>query len=84
MTIQELEKQVWEQDKVRIIIRDRATSKVRKYERRNAAKENWSITGFLTNRIHPLVAEKEVVVIDGKGSVPHGRTLLKTLRESYN
>lgn len=84
MTVQELEQQVWEQDKVRIIVRDRATSTVREYERRNKAKEGWSITGFLTSRIFPLVSNREVVVVDGKGNVPHGRTLLKTLRESYN
>lgn len=84
MTIRELEQRVWEQDKVRIAIRDRATARVGNYTYRNAAQGNWRITQFLTNRILPLVSDREVIVMDGKGNVPHGGTQLRTLRESYN
>jgi len=84
MTIAELEKKVWDQDGVRIVVRDRLTVSVGKYARRNAAQETWSIKKFLNNRINPLVKEREVVVLDGKGKIPHGRTLLKTVRLSYN
>lgn len=84
ITVQELEKQVWEKDGVRIVIRDRATSKVREFEFKNRANERSSIANFLKNRIHPRVDDREVVVVDGKGNVPNGNRLLKTLRESYN
>jgi len=84
ITVQELEKQVWKLDGVRIIIRDRAVSKVRKFGYKRAAKEKWSITKFLASRIRPLVAEREVVVINGKAAVANGKMFLKTLRASYN
>ena len=84
MTVAELEKKVWDQDGVRIVLRDRSRARVGKYIRQNAARETWSIKKFLDNRINPLVREKEVVVLDGKGKIPHGRTLLKTIRLSYN
>lgn len=84
MTIQELEKQVWEQDKVRIIIRDGLTTKVKEYTCKNAAQGNWRITQFVNSRIKPLVSGRDVVVVNGEGNIPHGATSLKTLRESYN
>ncbi len=84
MTIAELEKKVWDQDRVRIVVRDRLNAPVGKYARQNAAQETWSIKKFLDNRINPLVNEREVVVLDGKGRIPHGRTSLKTIRLSYN
>jgi hypothetical protein len=84
MTIVELEKTVWEQDGVRIVVRDRSATKVNAYPHRNAAKENWSITQFLRNRISPLVESREVAVVEGSGRIANGRKLLKTVRESYN
>jgi len=84
MTVQELETKVWEQDRIRIIVRDRSTGMVGQYRHRNAAQENWRITQFLNTRIGPLVKDREVVVLDGTGEVPHGRTLLKSVRQSYN
>lgn len=84
MTIADFEKKVWEKDKVRIVIRERSTRKVNAYSSKNAAKENWNVAQFLRNRISPLIEGREVVVVDGSGDVPHGRKLLKTIRESYN
>jgi len=84
MTIVNFEKKVWEQDRVRIIVRDRSTTTVNAYPNKNAAKENWNITQFLKNRILPLIESKEVVVVDGSGNIPNGRKLLKTIRKSYN
>ena len=84
MTVEQLEKKVWDQDGVRIVLRDCSTAKVSNYIRQNAAQETWSIKKFLNNRINPLIKDREVVVLDGKGKIPHGRTLLKTIRLSYN
>jgi hypothetical protein len=84
MTVQELENKVWEQDGIRIIVRDRSNAKVKEYKHKNAAQEKWSIIKFLSNRINPLVRDKEVVVLYGNGEMPHGGTLLKTIRQSYN
>ena len=84
MTIREFERKVWDVDTVRIVVRDHQIQKVGTYKQKNAAKENWNITGYLKNRISPLIGDREVVVLDGKGKIPHGRTLLKTIRLSYN
>lgn len=84
MTIVELEKKVWQLDHIRIVVRDRAMAKVSTYKHQNAAKENWSITEFLRNRISPLVKDLEVAVVEGSGKVANGKKLLKNLRESYN
>jgi len=84
MTVQELENKVWEQDGIRIIIRDRSTAKAKDYNQKNAAQEKWSITKFLNKRISPLFKDKEIVVLYGNGEMPHGGTLLKTIRQSYN
>lgn len=84
MTVKEFESKVWDVDTVRIVVRDRQTQKINAYKQKNAAKENWNITEYLKNRISPLIGDREVVVLDGKGKVPHGGTLLKTIRLSYN
>lgn len=84
MTIVELEKTVWEQDGVRIVVRDRSAARVNAYAYTNAAKENWSVTEFLRTRISPLVESREVAVVEGSGRIANGRKLLKTIRESYN
>jgi len=41
MTVQELENKVWDQDHVRIVVRDRSTAIVVKYIHQKAAQENW-------------------------------------------
>lgn len=84
MTIVELEKTVWEQDRIRIVVRDRSTTDVDIYPHKNAAKESWSIAQFLKNRIRPLVRGREVAVIEGSGNVASGKKHLSTIRESYN
>jgi len=84
MTVKELEKKVWDQDRVRIVLRDRSMATVGKYTYQKAVQETWSIKKFLDNRINRLVNDKEVVVLDGKGEIAHRGTLLKTIRLSYN
>lgn len=84
MTVQELENKVWEQDGIRIVVRDRSNAKAKEYNQKNAAQEKWSVTQFLNSRIGPLVRGREVVVLDGAGRLSHGRTLLKSVRQSYN
>ena len=84
MTVRELEDKVWDQDRIRIVIREHSSAQMSPYRYSNAAQENWRITQFLRNRVHPLIESREVVVLAGNGEVPHGRTLLRTLRESYN
>jgi len=83
MTVEELEKKVWNQDHVRIVVRDRSNAKVKDYNQKKAAKENWRMSQFLNNRIAPLVKDREVAVIGG-GKIPNGNMKLKMIRKSYN
>jgi len=84
MNVKELEDKVWTKDRIRIIIRAKSKDKVGSYSHKKAAQVNWRITQFLQKRINPLVKGKEIVVIGSNGKVAHGRTLLKSYRESYN
>ena len=40
MTVREFESKVWEQDGVRIVVRDRSNAKVKDYNQKYAAQEN--------------------------------------------
>jgi hypothetical protein len=84
MTVRELEQKVLQTERILILIRDSSTARTKDYPYRRGARENWSTTNLKKNRIEPLLDGKEVLVLDGKGRVPHGKTLLRTLRESYN
>ena len=84
MTVEELEKKVRDQDGVRIVVRERLNAKVKEYDHKKAAQDNWRITQFLNNRIAPLVKGREVSVIDGNGKISNGNMKLKMIRQSYN
>jgi len=84
MTVRELETKVWEQDGVRIVVRDRSNAKVKAYNQKRAAQDNWRIRQFLDNRIAPLVKDREVAVVDGDGKIPNGNMKLNAIRQSYN
>ena len=84
MTVQELEDKVWAQDGIRMVIRAASTAKVGDYSQKNAAQGNWRITQFIEKRISPLIGSKQLVILEGNGEEPHGRTLLSSIRESYN
>lgn len=83
MTPWEIEQAVFELDEVRIVIRADTDTPMGSYKYARKAAENASITEWLDQRIRPIVNGKGVVVIDGNGNVPHGRTRLSTLRSSY-
>jgi len=84
MTVQERENKVWQQDGIRIVVRDRSNAKVKEYNQKKVAQDNWRITQFLNNRIAPLVKDREVAVVDGDGKITNGNMKLKAIRQSYN
>ena len=83
MTIKEFEGIVWQIDGVRVVIRATPDVQVDDYTFKNAFQSNLSVTKFLNVRILPFVRGYEAFVIDGKGEIPHGRTLVSSVRESY-
>lgn len=83
MNVWEYEKSVYEREEVRIVIRAPWKTQVGDYAYERAAAGNSSVSAWLQARIHHAVGDYEVVVLDGTGSVPHGRTKMATLRGSY-
>jgi hypothetical protein len=83
MNVQDLETKVWEIESIRIVVRAGINENVGNYNYRNAAQDTWRVTQLLDNRIKPKIGGYEVIVIEGNGEEPHGRTILRTLRNSY-
>ena len=83
MTPWEIEQAVFELDEIRIVIRAKTNTPLGSYQYTRKAAENASVAEWLDQRIRPIVDDHGVVVIDGNGNVPHGRTRLSTLRASY-
>jgi hypothetical protein len=82
-TIQEIEDKIWEVEGIRVVIRGPEKQAADNYNFQNAAQENWSITKLIDSRIRPCIPDFEVMVIQGNGEEPHGRTLLKNVRGTY-
>ena len=83
MTIEEFETKVWSVEDIRVIVRASEKSVVSDYPYQNAAIETWSVTEFIRNRIRPFISDHEVLVIAGDGEEPHGRTILRSIRKTY-
>lgn len=83
MTPLEIEQSVFELDEIRIVVRAAVSAQLGLYDYSRKAAENASISEWLDQRIRPIVQGHGVVVIDGNGNIPHGRTRLSTLRASY-
>ena len=85
MTVQELQEKAWKIDRIRVAIFERADASVEDYTWQNAAQGNWSVTEYLNNRIRPLIGKEiALAVFLGNGDLAHGRTLLSSVRDSYN
>jgi hypothetical protein len=83
MTPQEIENAVLELEEVRIVIRANSSAKLGDYKYNRKAAGTMSVSQWLEGRLHPILNGNGVVVIDGNNAIPHGRTLMDTLRESY-
>jgi hypothetical protein len=83
MTAFEIEQAVYALEEVRIVIRASWRTALGDYNYLRAAAGSTSISEWLQQRIYPLTGNSEVVVIDGSGAIPHGRTKMTNLRASY-
>lgn len=84
MKIKELEDSVYDLDEVRIVVRGPRATEVGDYNYERKASDSTSITEWLDQRIKPLIGDNmRVEVIDGYGALPHGRTRLSVVRETY-
>lgn len=83
MTVFEFEQRVLELEEIEIRIRAPRYTVVEDYEYQRQAAGTMSVTNWLDTRIRPAIGDIEVSIVDGNLREPHGRTLLNTLRRSY-
>ena len=83
MNVGEVEKSVLEVEGVVIKIRAKTSTDVGDFDYQKQAGGSTSVSHWLEKRISPLLDGHEVSIIDGNYEHPHGRTLMKTLRSSY-
>ncbi len=78
-----LEQKIFELEGVRIIVRAASDEKVGKYDYQRCATGSMSTADWLKTRVYPLTGDLEIVVVNGRGELPHGKTHMGTLRDSY-
>jgi hypothetical protein len=83
MTASEIEQAVFDLEEIRIVIRSPSREQLGDFVYSRKAAGSASITEWLDQRILPVVNGHSVVVVDGTGALPHGRTKLEKLRDSY-
>jgi hypothetical protein len=83
MKVWEFEEAVREKDGVRIVIRAPASAVVVDYENANAADKGMSATRYIATRITPKIEPYDAILINGTGYIPHGRTKIGKIRETY-
>ena len=86
-SIYDIERQVFEKEGIRIVIRSNGVGVVLPdYNFQRQASGNTRLSDFLENRINPILDERKlsysVISGDGHASV-HGHTKLEKLRDSY-
>ncbi|WP_155801702.1 hypothetical protein [Magnetospirillum molischianum] len=84
MKVSEFEQKVWELDGIRIILRADSNDEVGEYERVRAVAQSSSIAEFIENRVKKHIGDVDVVVVDGRGTIPRRNSLVSTIRETYN
>lgn len=83
MRIDVFEQTVFDIETIVIRIRAPATGEIGDYVYERRASDDASVTEWLSARITPKLNDLEVSIIDGGFKAPHGRTKLRTLRDSY-
>lgn len=83
MNVSEFEEKVWDVDRIRIVVRAPENTIIGDYMWTNASSESSRVTQWLEGRITPNVDGHQVVVLQGDGEEPHGRVILRTLRQTY-
>ena len=85
MTSWEIEEAVFELEEVRLVIRvDAKANFPNDYNYVRASSGATTVNEWLNARVKPVLAGQAVaIVIDGNGKVPHGRTKMSTIRDSY-
>lgn len=80
----DLERQIYEKEEIRVVIRSQKNSMFDEYGYDRKAAANTSMMDWYNTRLKPILGEKiDAEIIDGTGSNPHGRTQIEKVRNSY-
>ena len=83
-TVAEFEEAVWRVERIRIVVRSDPNQKVIGYYYQKAAPKNFTLQKWIDRRVDAKVDGREVVVIDGTGSIPPRNTQLETVWSGYS
>lgn len=83
MTPLQIEQRIFELEDVRVVVRAPSSTNLGDYAFQKKADKSASVSEWITTRVRPAIGDCEIVVIDGSGAIPHGRTKMSTLRASY-
>lgn len=83
MKVLKFENTIWELEGVRIVVRAPDTAEIDDYKFTRRADKGMNVTAYLRGRIKPSIGPYEAVVVCGDGSLPHSRTNLNRVRETY-
>jgi hypothetical protein len=79
----DFEDKVWAIEGIRIVLRTDPNTEVDDYDYKNSADESWRITELGTKRIEKSIGKIPYTVIQGDGEEPHGKVILRTIRNAY-
>ncbi len=79
----ELERQIFEKEEVRVVIRAPRDTQFDEYNYDRKASVTTSINDWYNTRLKPLLGQLDADIIDGYGTNPHGRTGIEKVRNSY-
>jgi hypothetical protein len=79
----DFEEKVWTIEGIRIVLRTAPDTEVGDYDYKKGADESWRITELGTKRIEKCIGNIPYTVIQGDGEEPHGKVILRTIRNAY-
>jgi hypothetical protein len=80
----ELERQIFEKEEIRVVIRCTRTQMFDSYNYHRKATGNIQISEWYMTRLKPLLGDSfDAEIINGNGIIPHGRIPIEKIRESY-
>ena len=83
MNINDLEIKVYLLEEVRLVVRAPVGTPVIEYPYTRKAPGNMRVKDWLATRIHPLLNEMTVIILDGHCIVPNPSSTMEKLRQTY-
>lgn len=83
ISIGELERQIFDLEEVKIVIRGNRNELVNPYPYERKTPSTTSISSWVETRLKPVIGNLGFEIIQGDGTSPHGRKNIENVRNSY-